>query len=162
MGEYCVEHGLVFPFVQPVLEDPYEPRISELEECLTHAKDHVARRTMRRSADHQEESAGNSAIPVESTTTDMTTLEGSAPEEVEVGHRQTDIPLRTLSVLNRQRAEVPARTNDARSHVIVFTASNERDSSNHTTTEDRRSLHLQGVLGTHAFPLRMSTARSYE
>lgn len=58
--------GLVFQFVQPVLEDPYEPRICELEECLTcTTRDHVAGRTIRRSVAHEEEeSAGNSATPV--------------------------------------------------------------------------------------------------
>lgn len=92
----------------------------------------------------------------------MTTVAGS--EKVEVGHRHTEIPLRTFSALNQQIAEVPVLcSNNTHSHVIVFTSSNERDSSNHTAAgADRKSLYLQGMFGTHAFPLRMSTARSYE
>ena len=33
-GQYCIDHGLVFPFPRPELEEPYEPRIHEMEECL--------------------------------------------------------------------------------------------------------------------------------
>lgn len=40
-----MDHGLVFPFAQPFLEDPYEPRISEVEECLASARAFLARRS---------------------------------------------------------------------------------------------------------------------
>lgn len=40
-----MDHGLVFPFAQPFLEDPYEPRISEVEECLATARAFLARRS---------------------------------------------------------------------------------------------------------------------
>lgn len=33
-GQYCMEHGLCFPFTAPILEEPYEPRIQEMEDRL--------------------------------------------------------------------------------------------------------------------------------
>ena len=38
-GQYCIDHGLCFPFVAPVLEEPYEPRIQEMEDRLVIARD---------------------------------------------------------------------------------------------------------------------------
>jgi len=39
-GQYCIEHGLVFPFEPPVLEEPYEPRIREMEDRLNSLNTH--------------------------------------------------------------------------------------------------------------------------
>ena len=48
-GEYCREHGLLFPFVPPLLEEPYEPRISELLECVKIVKVFEARMAAEKS-----------------------------------------------------------------------------------------------------------------
>jgi len=48
-GEYCREHGLLFPFVPPLLEEPYEPRICELLECVKIVKVFEARMTAKKS-----------------------------------------------------------------------------------------------------------------
>ncbi len=37
LGQFCKDHGLVFPFAPPQLEEPYEPRIQELEQFLEEA-----------------------------------------------------------------------------------------------------------------------------
>ena len=48
-GEYCREHGLLFPFVPPLLEEPYEPRNSELLECVKIVKLFEARMAAEKS-----------------------------------------------------------------------------------------------------------------
>jgi len=162
-GEYCVEHGLVFPFVQPTLEDPYEPRISELEKCLVIARAHVARNVAAVAAAASITTGTSSAM--ESTVTEMmTTLEGNEQEE---GHAViSEIPLR--GGISSSSSPVRRQTmTTERNHVIMVATTNERegDDTNHDATGDSsssRTMHIQRILGTHAIPLRMSSARSYE
>lgn len=66
-GQYCKEHGLVFPFVPPVLEEPYEPRIQELEEKLQEVEDRFAIFRMRERQDRYQNHDLESQVQVVST-----------------------------------------------------------------------------------------------
>eukprot|EP00558_Chaetoceros_sp_UNC1202_P006745 CAMPEP_0197233676 /NCGR_PEP_ID=MMETSP1429-20130617/1681_1 /TAXON_ID=49237 /ORGANISM="Chaetoceros sp., Strain UNC1202" /LENGTH=175 /DNA_ID=CAMNT_0042691973 /DNA_START=57 /DNA_END=583 /DNA_ORIENTATION=- len=46
-GEYCIDHGLVFPFELPTLVEPYEPRTEEMEQRLASVRNGNGRRNGR-------------------------------------------------------------------------------------------------------------------